>query len=109
MHALGRSRGQLSVEASLPRAFNLSTSEPRMTSVIPVRIRFFPQDDIASKVEPYYWTFSVKSKLQLRSLCSVQKLLEEPTPSEVKSSSFISSHSQTITSEKRYYENLVWR
>ena len=104
-----RPSGKLTVSAAEPKAFNISTSAPRASTVALVKLLFQPCGAHVPAVTPYEWRLTVKSHLKFRTFYSTKPYTQIPTMESVKLEPLAEMTSGCTHPEIRQCDTLAWR
>lgn len=105
----GRSIGQIQLSAEEPAPFNLLSSSPRASTSIAIKVLFSPTPSNAFGVEPYNWTWVVKSHLRTRVTYGTEDFHEEPTAEFLRKHPLVRLRTHTTAPETREYCDTSWR
>ncbi|KAF2799208.1 hypothetical protein K505DRAFT_413816 [Melanomma pulvis-pyrius CBS 109.77] len=109
-HFFGRSQGSLEIAAEEPQPINMLKPYPRSNTVINLKASFEQGENVLEHtVEPYYWTFQIRTRLQRRLFYSTKPFNQAPTLADAQSKSYIRLQTQVLQSEEREYMELPWR
>lgn len=104
-----RPLGELTISAAEPKAFNISTSAPRASTVAAVKLLFQPCETHTPAATPYEWRLTVKSHLKVRTFYSTTPFTQVPTKESVKSEPLAEMTSSCTYREIRQCDTLSWR
>ncbi|KAF2703355.1 hypothetical protein K504DRAFT_451851 [Pleomassaria siparia CBS 279.74] len=109
-HFYGHSEGLLEFAAEEPEPIDISSHDPRSSTRIVLRASFRPDKAVSrGTIEPYNWTFSVRTRLQRRVFYATEPLTREPTLKIFRTSSYIGLRTEILQTEEREYTELTWR
>ncbi|KAI9820579.1 MAG: hypothetical protein M1827_004948 [Pycnora praestabilis] len=108
-HFWSRPAGRVIVSAEEPEPLNISTSAPRATSTVSVKLSFEPCATHTPPVRPYEWNVTVKYYLRIRTFYTTRQYTQVPTKKTAKTEALVQKSSSTTMPEVRQCNTLSWR
>lgn len=108
-HFYSRSIGRLQLSAEEAPQVNILASSTYASTNVPVKILFGASQGKALRVEPYNWTWVVRSQLRTRIFYSSRDFEHEPSIEDARMSEHISMHTCASPAETREYTGRSWR
>ena len=103
-HLWSPQMARLHVSAEEPRPIDLVVVTPRAYTSIPVLLSF---TNVRGPVEPWRWTFVVKSRIRLRAFYSIKQLEHEPTLDDVKGAK-VFLRTEVVEQKAQHFKALDW-
>ena len=104
-----RPMGRLDISACEPQAINVSTSTPRASTTVFIKLRFDPCTTYESEVRPFEWDCDVEYHVRSRTFYSIKVLDEVPSISMVESNDKVRMYFKLSKSEIRQCASVSWR
>ena len=108
-HLWSRPIGRLTISADEPQPFDISTSEPRASTTLSIKLFFKPCKARASAARPYDWKITVKTFLRIKTFFTTRKFTQVPTQKSAGTDSLIQMDSRITSAEARHCNTLPWR
>ncbi|MCJ1383493.1 hypothetical protein MMC17_006607 [Xylographa soralifera] len=101
--------GRLNISAREPQAINVSTTAPRASTTVFIKLRFDPCTTCESEVRPYEWDCDVEYYVRSRTFYTVKLLDEIPSISMMEANEHVRMDSKFSKSEIRQCSSHSWR
>ncbi|KAH7109601.1 hypothetical protein B0J11DRAFT_512771 [Dendryphion nanum] len=109
-HFYSHCKGSFELVAEEPRPLNTQDCNARSSTCIYLRVLFRPDEHVShTAVEPYNWSFTVRTRLQRRIFYTTKSMTHEPTIGDAKSKPELAFRTEVLQSEEREYTELTWR
>lgn len=109
-HFYGHCKGYFEFFAGEPQPLNIRGCDARLSTCIFLKTLFKQGKGVSqTTIEPYNWSFTIRTRLQRRIFYATKTMACEPTVRDARMKPEIALRTEVLQSEEREYTELTWR